>query len=94
MTEANQVIKPVAETPIYPAVQSGVQEKESSSNDVAAVEKPNIVYLMGFQKYVPPSLLCKHPPPAVRRDDDKEKLKEVLNDILLKSGHSTRQTND
>ena len=46
--------------------------------------------LFGFKKYHPPpllSLLCRHPPPAIGRDDDVHKLKEVLDDILIKLQH-------
>ena len=43
--------------------------------------------LFGFKKYHPPPLLCRHPPPAIGRDDDVHKLKEVLDDILIKLQH-------
>ena len=38
--------------------------------------------LFGFSKFQAPSLLCRHPPPAVGRDDDKMKIKEKLDDVL------------
>ena len=41
----------------------------------------------GFQKHVCPELLTKHPPPATGRDDDPDKLKEILDDLLVKMGH-------
>lgn len=40
----------------------------------------------GFNIFSVPPLLCRHPPPAVGRDDDINKLKEILDDILQKSG--------
>ena len=40
----------------------------------------------GFSKYEVPTLLTRHPPPAVGRDDDIVKLQEILDDVLIKSG--------
>ena len=40
----------------------------------------------GFQHTRPPPMLSRHPPPAMGRDDDIEKIKEVLDDIYLRSG--------
>ena len=41
----------------------------------------------GFEKFQPPELLCRHPPPAIGRDDDIVKLKEILDDQLIKMGY-------
>ena len=40
-----------------------------------------------FVKFEAPILLCRHPPPAIGKDDDKSKLREILDDLLIKSGH-------
>ena len=41
----------------------------------------------GFEKYICPQLVTRHPPPATGRDDDPDKLQEILDDLLLKMGH-------
>lgn len=41
----------------------------------------------GFKVFKPPSLLCRHPPPAVGRDDDIHKLKEVLDEVIIRTGN-------
>lgn len=40
----------------------------------------------GLEKFAVPPLLCRHPPPAVGRDDDMGKLREILDDVLVKMG--------
>ena len=47
----------------------------------------DMAMLFGFQQYIPPAMLCRHPPPAIGRDDDKYKLREILDDILSKLAH-------
>ena len=42
--------------------------------------------LMGFTCTTSPPILTRHPPPAMGRDDDLQKLKEILDDIYLRSG--------
>lgn len=49
----------------------------------------NIAHDFGLHQYKPPPMLCRHPPPAVGRDDDKEQLRHILNDFLMKAGYST-----
>ena len=34
-----------------------------------------------------PPLLCRHPPPVVGRDDDMKVLRNVLDELIVKSGH-------
>ncbi|XP_070203435.1 uncharacterized protein [Littorina saxatilis] len=41
---------------------------------------------MGFRVYCPPPLISRHPPPYTGRDDDLMKLREILTDILVKTG--------
>ena len=41
----------------------------------------------GFSKFIVPPLLCRHPPPAVGRDDDIYITKQILDDTLKKMGY-------
>ncbi|KAL4217289.1 hypothetical protein ACF0H5_023740 [Mactra antiquata] len=41
----------------------------------------------GFKKFQVPALLCRHPSPAIGRDDDLEKIREILDDVLVKAGY-------
>ena len=41
----------------------------------------------GFKKHVCEQLLTRHPPPASGKDDDPDKLREILDDFLLKMGY-------
>ena len=47
-----------------------------------------------FSKFQVPPLLCRHPPPAEGRDDDIRKLREILDDVLTKSGHTIQTDNN
>lgn len=40
-----------------------------------------------FVKYDVPALLCRHPPPAIGKDDDIRILRNVLDEAIIKSGH-------
>ena len=51
----------------------------------------NVVASFGFSKFEVPPLLTRHPPPAVGRDDDEAKIKEILDSTLLKLGYLTSQ---
>ena len=57
------------------------------------VDLCDMLKLFGFSKFQVPPLLCRHPPPAIGRDDDKMKIKEILDDVLLKLGYTTENTN-
>ncbi|XP_060576230.1 uncharacterized protein LOC132733585 [Ruditapes philippinarum] len=46
----------------------------------------------GFEKFKVPPLLCRHPPPATGRDDDIEKIREILDDVLVKTGYDADQS--
>ncbi|CAC5385091.1 unnamed protein product [Mytilus coruscus] len=46
---------------------------------------PTLMEALNFKAYDAPSLLCRHPPPYTGRDDDESKLREILDDILIKS---------
>ncbi len=41
---------------------------------------------LGFKVFKPPPLLCRHPPPMEGRDDDPKVLREILRDIMMKTG--------
>ncbi|CAC5399883.1 unnamed protein product [Mytilus coruscus] len=64
--------------------------QNSTNNNSSIIDKADISYdriagSFGFEKYNPPTLLTRHPPPATGRDDDIITLKEVLDDILIKT---------
>ena len=66
-----------------------LETKDNSSNTHQQLDgdescKTNI---SSFVRFDAPALLCRHPPPAVGKDDDKSKLREILDDLLIKSGH-------
>jgi hypothetical protein len=42
----------------------------------------------GFSKFIVPPLLCRHPPPATGRDDDVNKIREILDEVLTKMGYT------
>ena len=69
-------------------------ELETSFLNVSIVEEQEasgkeIVESFGFAKFTVPPLLTRHPPPAVGRDDDISKVREILDDVLLKLGYLT-----
>ena len=57
-----------------------------------AIDLPDMLKMFGFSKFQVPPLLCRHPPPAVGRDDDRMKIKEILDDVLLKLGYTTENS--
>ena len=63
-----------------------VEEQEQPSGKV-------IIESFGFTKFTVPPLLTRHPPPAVGRDDDTSKIREILDDVLLKLGYLTGTEN-
>lgn len=50
-----------------------------------------ILNTLQFTMFQPPPLLARHPPPATGKDDDILKLKEILDDILVKTDHINMQ---
>ena len=42
---------------------------------------------LGYSQSKPPKQLVRHPPPATGRDDDIDKLEEIVDSIFEKSGH-------
>ena len=48
---------------------------------------PSLLASFGFKKFVVPPLLSRHPPPATGRDDDIMKIREIMDDALVKMGY-------
>lgn len=48
---------------------------------------PSLLASFGFEKFVVPPLLSRHPPPATGRDDDIMKIREIMDDVLTKMGY-------
>lgn len=48
---------------------------------------PGLLASFGFEKFIVPPLLSRHPPPAMGRDDDVMKIKEIMDDALTKMGY-------
>ena len=60
-----------------------------NTSDSESVDLVSLLKSFGFSKFIVPPLLCRHPPPAVGRDDDVSKIKDILDDILVKLAFST-----
>ena len=60
---------------------------EEGENEMAASPMPDENSVSSFVKYEVPALLCRHPPPAVGRDDDINVLRNILDELIIKSGH-------
>ena len=67
--------------------QLSVTIKENGHKANASENMASSLEYLNFSQYHPPSQLVRHPPPASGRDDSIEKLREVLDDVLWKSGH-------
>ena len=67
-----------------------------NASESESVDLVSLLTSFGFSKFVVPPLLCRHPPPAVGRDDDISKIKDILDDILVKLALCTdpTKTND
>lgn len=73
-------------------VEKSIQNMSISESETLETENESIQSLLssfGFNKFKVPTLLCRHPPPAIGRDDDLNKIKDILDDILLKLGYIT-----
>lgn len=80
------------------SVENELPELEKSFLNLSIVDdeektERDIVESFGFEKYNVPPLLCRHPPPATGRDDDISKIREILDDMLLKMGYLTNIEN-
>ena len=66
---------------IISAVWNDVCENESTTSQLPAESS-----VSSFVKYDVPALLCRHPPPAIGRDDDINVLRTILDELIIKSG--------
>ena len=48
-----------------------------NASESESVDLVSLLTSFGFSKFVVPPLLCRHPPPAVGRDDDISKIKDI-----------------
>ncbi|MEW8547362.1 MAG: hypothetical protein AB2693_27960, partial [Candidatus Thiodiazotropha sp.] len=58
--------------------------KKTATIDSTAEQSDKV---FGCTVFRPPQLLCRHPPPAVGRYDDIHKLREVLDEVLIRTGN-------
>ena len=66
------------------------QTDAGDSSCTSTVHFPeNLPDTFGLKKYQLPELLCRQPPAVAGKDDDIVKLKEILDEILLKLGKYT-----
>ncbi|CAC5394942.1 unnamed protein product [Mytilus coruscus] len=56
-----------------------------SSPSHSSSQASTVLKTFGFEKYNIPPLPCRHPPPATGIDDDILKLREILDDVLIKT---------
>ena len=63
-----------------------------NESDSESIDFVGLLKSFGFSKFIVPPLLCRHPPPEVGRDDDVSKIKDILDDILVKLAFSTDPT--
>ena len=60
---------------------------EEDSVEETALSIQALLKSFGFTKNKVPPLLTRHPPPAMGRDDDPSKIREILDDVLVKMGY-------
>ena len=60
----------------------------SQTSEDEDVDLIHILDSFGFSKFNVPPMLCRHPPPAVGKDDDISKIREILDDVLVKLGYT------
>ena len=78
------------ESELLPALEKSIENMsilEEESVEETALSIQSLLKSFGFTKNVVPPLLTRHPPPAIGRDDDPSKIREILDDVLLKMGY-------
>lgn len=65
---------------------SGVSDPTESSDTTQAQEEQSEFHRLGFTVFETPPMISRHPTPYDGRDDDINKLREVLTDVLVKTG--------
>ena len=75
-------------------IESNLNSRELVTSNMDQMENEAVSALISsesnvssFVKYETPSLLCRHQPSSVGRDDDIRVLRNILNDVIVKSGH-------
>ena len=59
----------------------------ASSQKNSPIATCSLPVLYGFKKFILPPLLTRHPPPYAGRDDDPIKLREILDELLVRMGY-------
>ena len=67
-------------------------EREETSDAHTYEDESEKLLTFGFSVYEPPPMICRHPPPAIGRDDSITKLREVLDEVLIKSGNNSNSS--
>ena len=67
-----------------------MDDKETPEYSSESIRK--LLSSFGFKKFIVPPLLCRHPPPAMGRDDDISKIREIVDDVLMKMGYVADDT--
>ena len=78
------------ESQLLPTLEKSLENMsilEEDSDEESAVSIQALLKSFGFTKNKVPPLLTRHPPPAIGRDDDPSKIREILDDVLLKMGY-------
>ena len=93
-TKTNELLVTDLKESIMHNITKEMPELEKSFLNLSIVEEQEpsgkeIIESFGFTKFTVPPLLTRHPPPAVGRDDDTSKIREILDDVLLKLGYLT-----
>lgn len=73
----------------YHEENDSVSEMELSMGQMTIDDPQDITSSTNFfsiKKFKVPPLLTRHPPPAIGRDDDLNKLQHILDEVLVKSG--------
>ncbi|KAL4238432.1 hypothetical protein ACF0H5_003140 [Mactra antiquata] len=64
---------------------SPIEFASANQNDDIRKKDNTLLVQLGLKQYQPPPLLTRHPPPAIGRDDDIHKLREILDDVMIKT---------
>ena len=63
-----------------------------SLHETPEMSPETLLATFGFEKFVVPPLLSRHPPPATGRDDDVMKIKEIMDDTITKMGYENDES--
>ena len=94
--ENNKISNAVKQTTTHTVDQSEIaresdsqeySERDERSIDPTNEDESENLWTFGFSIFQPPPMICRHPPPAIGRDDSITKLREVLDEVLIKTGN-------